>query len=69
MVISKKHTLSQLRKDIKELVSVESTTNNFSHNLISLTLRMIAEDYGKKQANKAIVDFGLEELGWIPEKL
>jgi len=49
-------------------VHIDNASNNFSHNLISLTLRMIAEDYGTEQANKAIVDFELEKLGWTQVK-
>jgi len=63
----KKHTLKQLRADIEEQIPplhVSCTSNNFNHNIISITLRIIAKEYGKKQANKAIVDFELEELGW-----
>lgn len=36
----------------------------FSHNIITLSLGAIAKEYGRGEANKAIVDFGLEDLGW-----
>jgi len=36
----------------------------YSHNIISLALNAIAEKWGQKEANKAIADFGLKELGW-----
>jgi len=39
----------------------------YSHNIISIALRMIAKSFGKAEANKAIDDFGLEKLGWKKE--
>jgi len=40
----------------------------FSHNIISITLRIIAEKFGKEEAKKAIRDFKLNKLGWKEEK-
>lgn len=65
--MSKKRTLKQLREDIEEQIPplhISCTSNNFNHNIISLTLRIIARDFSKRSANKAIRDFNLEELGW-----
>ena len=36
----------------------------FSHNIISIALGAIDHDYGIPEANRAIVDFKLEKLGW-----
>ena len=36
----------------------------YSHNIIGLTLNGIAGEFGVTEANRAIRDFGLEELGW-----
>jgi len=36
----------------------------YSHNIINTSLQAIAEKFGQAEANKAIEDFGLEELGW-----
>jgi len=36
----------------------------YSHNIIGIALSAIAKEYGKDEANKAIVDFKLEKKGW-----
>lgn len=36
----------------------------YSHNIISICLSAIDKDHGTKEANRAIVDFKLEKLGW-----
>jgi len=36
----------------------------YSHNIIGLALGAIAKDHGQAEANKAIVDFELEDKGW-----
>ena len=56
-------TLEELRERIDDEVPYVDV-KPFSHNIISLTLQMIDKQYGKKEANKAIGDFGLEKLGW-----
>jgi hypothetical protein len=40
----------------------------YSHNIISYTLKIIAEKFGKIEANKVIRELGLTELGWEEEK-
>ena len=40
----------------------------YSHNIISLVLRCIAEKYGKDVANKLIKDLKLDCIGWEPEE-
>ena len=39
----------------------------YSHNIIGIALSAIASKWGKEEANKAIEDFGLEELGWTKQ--
>lgn len=39
----------------------------YSHNIVSLTLREIAEKHGTKEANKALRDFGLAAKGFNEE--
>jgi len=36
----------------------------YSHNIIALLLRQIANAHGQPVANQAIEDYDLEELGW-----
>jgi len=53
--------LKALRTEIQcEADDVKS----YSHNIIALALKQIAEEFGDDEANKAIVDFKLEQLGW-----
>jgi hypothetical protein len=56
-------TLEILRGDIAEEVDYVDV-KPYSHNIIGLTLRSIAKNFGKEEANKAIRDFGLVKLGW-----
>ena len=62
-----KETLKELRAEIKKEVPYVDL-KPFSHNIISIGLMIITKDYGKEEANKAIRDFELEELGWREEK-
>jgi hypothetical protein len=39
----------------------------YSHNIISLCLRLIAKHHGVEAANEAIEDHGLEQLGWTKQ--
>lgn len=39
----------------------------YGHNVITQTLRIIAERYGKAEANRAIRECGLLERGWTEE--
>ena len=62
----KKKTLEELRKDIEEQIPGVDIAP-YSHNIISLTLSAIAKSFSKEEANRAIDDFALEELGWKKE--
>ncbi len=42
-------------------------THEYSHNIISLELAMIAAEHTNTEANRAITDLGLDELGWSVE--
>ncbi len=58
--------LEELREDIKrERKYVDKKP--YSHNIISITLLIIAKEFGKEEANKAITDFKLINLGWQKE--
>ncbi len=61
-----KRLLNGLRDKIEaevEFIDVKP----YSHNIVSLCLRAIAERFGIKEANEAIEDFGLEDYGWEKE--
>ena len=62
-----KKSLADWRKTIaKEVDYVD--IKPYSHNIISLALGAIAREHGNTEANKAIVDFELEDLGWSQVK-
>lgn len=59
-------TLKELRKQIiaeKRYVDRKP----YSHNIISIALHIIADKFGKEEANKTIRDFKLNKLGWKEE--
>lgn len=56
-------TLERFRATIEEEVEYLDL-KPYSHNIISMTLRAIAKNFGKDEANKAIKDFGLNRRGW-----
>jgi len=56
-------TLEELREKIEDEVPYVDV-KPYSHNIIGLLLSQIAKEHGRAEANKAIEDFGLEELGW-----
>ncbi len=58
-----KYSLEELREQIAEKVPAVDA-EPYAHNIISSFLKMIDEKFGKEEANKAIEDFSLEELGW-----
>jgi hypothetical protein len=41
----------------------------YSHNIISLVLREISQEFGQDRANEAIENFQLELLGWSKVEL
>jgi len=56
-------TLEELRAKVKheaQYVDIKP----YSHNIITLLLGQIAKEHGQTEANKAIVDFGLDDMGW-----
>lgn len=56
-------TLDELRERIEHEVDYVDV-KPYSHNIISLALMQINEGYGNAEANRAIRDFGLDDLGW-----
>ena len=58
-----KRTLKAIRKQIAAEVNWVDI-KPYSHNIINLCLMEIMSKYGKRSANKAVEDFGLEILGW-----
>ena len=48
-----------IEDEIQYLDSSEHT-----HHIISLELKMIADEFGDVEANRTIRDYGLNELGW-----
>jgi hypothetical protein len=55
---------SNIKKIKKEIPFID--IKQYSHNIIGLCLRSIAEAYGNnEECNKIIVDLGLDELGWV----
>lgn len=55
--------LNEYRKQIKQQVPFVDK-RPFSHNIINVTLQVISNRFGHEEANRAIDDFGLSELGW-----
>jgi len=56
-------TLEELRAEIEheaQYVDIKP----YSHNIIALLLGQIAKEHGQTEANKAIVDFELDDMGW-----
>lgn len=39
----------------------------YSHNIISLNLRIIAEEFRQDIANTILLDYGLDKMGWCIE--
>ena len=58
-----RESLEQLRIKIKR-ESRFVGKKPYSHNIIGLYLQEIARDHGQVEANKAIIDFKLNKLGW-----
>ena len=56
-------TLEEFRQQIEAEVGFVGI-KLYSHNIIGLILESIACGYGDAEAHKAIVDFGLDQLGW-----
>ncbi len=56
-------SLDELREQIERQVP-NVGLKPYSNDIIALALGLIERDYGHEEANTAIEDFGLEELGW-----
>lgn len=60
-------SLGALQSRISATIPTLGRPNGYGHNIISLCLLSIAENYGTDTANEAIRDFGLDKKGWIEE--
>ena len=59
-------TLDKAREDIEEAIRRDG---EYSHNVISCVLRIVANEYGYDVANSLVGEFELEELyGIYPHK-
>lgn len=56
--------LDSLRRDIAKAVRVIKHPQSYSAQIIGFSLRIIADKYGKAEANRAIKNFDLERHGW-----
>eukprot|EP01050_Picozoa_sp_SAG11_P032899 SAG11_NODE_10915_length_796_cov_32.292683_1_plen_69_part_00 len=55
--------LNELYDKIKKEISYIDI-KSYSHNIISLTLNIMSEEFGQEKANETIVELGLDKLGW-----
>lgn len=63
MISRKKETLEDYKDEI--LAHLENIdTLPYSHNLISINLRAVAEKFGHKKANGIIDELGLDQFGY-----
>jgi len=58
-----KKTLEELRQQIADEIDYVDI-KPYSHNIIGCVLRIIDRDYGTEEANNAVREFGLDEMGW-----
>lgn len=61
-------TLDDWRGAIEKEVSYVGI-KPYSHNIITIALNAIAKKFGPTEANKAIDDFQLKELGWHKQEI
>ena len=65
MTTTHKKTLTKLRETIAEYGPIVGTpADQYAHNVVSMTLSIIADRHGKAAANEAIDDYDLEAKGW-----
>ncbi len=63
--MSKQDRHNELRLTIAEHGPIVGTpADQYSHNIVSITLSIIAKEFGRDAANEAIEDFDLEAKGW-----
>ena len=66
-IIEQEEANTQRLFELKNTILIEKASVDiklYSHNIISCTLRIIDDEFGKAIANDVIVSMGLEELGW-----
>lgn len=59
--------LKKLRREISTAKGTLKRPQSYGAQVIGYTLKHIAEKFGKVEANKAIVELGLEKCGWKQE--
>ena len=64
---SSKKTLEELRDSIVDEIPFVDI-KPYSHNIIGMTLNIMAGKFGRKAADDAIKELSLEELGWKVEE-
>jgi hypothetical protein len=57
-------TYEGLLEDITEQIDGDHLIGAYSHNIIALVLKQIAEKFGDDVAHKAIVECNLEDFSW-----
>ena len=60
---NQKPKLEDLKKNIKKEIPFVDV-KPFSHNIISMTLSMIEENYGEAAAVQTMSELRLDKLGW-----
>ena len=63
VVVKNKKRLAELYAKIEKEVEFVDV-KPYSHNIISLILRTISKEFGYNEANEAIDEFKLDEIGW-----
>jgi len=66
MAKEEKQRLAELHKSIKDEVPYVNI-KEYSHNIISWTLRLISQEFGYNEADKTIDTFKLNLYGWKHE--
>jgi len=59
--------LESLKKKIDKEVDFIGV-KPYSHNIVSLLLLKIHQEFGKAEANQCVEEFGLHKLGWAKVK-
>jgi len=57
-------TTDEARESIEEQMEGLDQPNNYNHNIIGMTLSIIAKEHGTDVANELIDEFDLEDHGW-----
>jgi len=61
-------TTDEARESIEEQLPGVDQSGNYNHNIIGMTLSIIAKEHGTDVANELIDEFELEDHGWSKVK-